>query len=255
VPVAGGLSFTRLTGGRYGFTCSLASGGAAYCWGYNGTGALGRGDTASSTMPAPVAGGLTFTEIAAGDNFACGRTTAGTVSCWGSNTDGAMGQGYLGIESPRPLSVQGGVAFASVATGLVHSCGLTTDGTAWCWGSNQKGEIGTGDSVSSATPRPVVGGLHFVQLALGDEDSCGLTAAGALYCWGRKGPPRPTRVEPSTTFLSISSVFGYPKLCGVRADSTAFCPIRSGFAGGTAPTVSGRRGIPRVSFGPPWRYR
>jgi hypothetical protein len=31
-------------------------------------------------------------------------------------------------------------------------CGIATDGNAWCWGSNSKGELGDGSTTPSTIP-------------------------------------------------------------------------------------------------------
>lgn len=224
VPVSGGLSFTRITAGGSGngFACGITADSSAYCWGRNRYGNLGRGDTLSSSVPVAVLGGVKFTEIAAGTAFVCGRSASATVYCWGNNGAGQMGQGSLGIESLRPVPVQGATSFARVAVGQVHSCGLAADSTAWCWGRNQEGQLGTGDSISSLAPRPVVNGLHFKQLALGHMQSCGLTGAGAAYCWGYGRGTTPGAILPGTTFLALSGA-QTNKVCGLRADSLVVC--------------------------------
>ena len=224
VAVTGGLSFTRIAAGRSGnsFACGVTSGGSAYCWGANRFGTLGRGDTVSSSAPVAVAGGLTFTDIAAGSAFACGRTGGAAVYCWGNNTGGQMAQGSLGIESLRPIPAVTPTPFTRVAVGQLHSCGLAADSTAWCWGRNREGQLGTGDSVSGRVPRAVAGGLHFKLLALSYLQSCGLTGAGAAYCWGWDGAPTPQAIQPEHSFLMLS---GSPvgRVCGVRSDSAAVC--------------------------------
>ena len=224
VPVAGGLTFTQLAsaGLSASFTCGVTTGGAAYCWGANRYGNLGRGDTVSSSSPVAVAGGLTFSNVTTGNSFACGRTVSADVYCWGSNTLGEMAQGYLGVESLRPIPVQTGVTFRRVAVGFSHSCGLATDSSAWCWGRNREGQLGVGDSVSSIAPRSVAGGLHFASLTLGYATSCGLTASGVAYCWGGGRPTVPTVAQPGTVFLSLASSPG-DRVCGVRADSMVVC--------------------------------
>jgi alpha-tubulin suppressor-like RCC1 family protein len=58
-PVLGGLSFEVLAAG-VDHTCGITTGGAAYCWGANGSGQLGTGTFTPSPVPAPVAGGITF---------------------------------------------------------------------------------------------------------------------------------------------------------------------------------------------------
>jgi len=224
VPVSGAQSFTRIAGGglAYPFTCAIGLAGAAYCWGSNHDGTLGRGDTLSSNTPVAVAGSNAFEDIAAGNDFVCGRTALGKTYCWGRNTIGELGQGYLSIESKRAELVQGGHSFILVAVGQGHTCGLATDSTAWCWGRNTEGQLGTADQLASIAPRAVVGGLHFSSLSLGDLHSCALTASGAAYCWGRGGPAVPTQIQPGTVFQSLDAGFG-SNICGIRADSLAVC--------------------------------
>ncbi len=82
VPVVGGLTFSSLSAG-FGFTCGVTTGGAAYCWGANGGGSLGTGDSVGSTTPKAVAGGLTFQAVSAGDFHACGIAASGAAWCWG----------------------------------------------------------------------------------------------------------------------------------------------------------------------------
>jgi alpha-tubulin suppressor-like RCC1 family protein len=38
--------------------------------------------------------------------------------------------------------VQGGTTFASISAGQRHACGVSTDGKAYCWGSNVFGALG-----------------------------------------------------------------------------------------------------------------
>src|SRR2546428_13988235 len=66
---------------------------AAYCWGGNGSGKLGDGSTASSTVPVAVTGGLTFSAVATGWDHTCGLTVSGAAYCWGRNDDGELGNG------------------------------------------------------------------------------------------------------------------------------------------------------------------
>jgi alpha-tubulin suppressor-like RCC1 family protein len=74
-----------------------------------------------------------------------------------------------------------------VAAGIEHTCALQS-GVLRCWGSNDKGQLGTGGGASS-TPQPV--GLSGVtRIALGDRHSCALAAGVSgpeLFCWGDNG--------------------------------------------------------------------
>src|SRR5437870_4737781 len=93
-PVAGGLTFAALSGATGGnYTCGVTTAGAAYCWGFNGSGNLGDGTTTQRLVPTPVAGGLPFAAVSAGTNHTCGATTSGAAYCWGDNTVGELGDG------------------------------------------------------------------------------------------------------------------------------------------------------------------
>ncbi len=206
MPVAGGYTFSAVSAGA-GYTCGVTTGGAAYCWGYNGDGELGNGTStgpqqcgpsgatsACSSTPVAVAGAYAFVTLSAGDGQTCGVTTGGAAYCWGYNGSGELGTGST-TSSSTPLAVVGGHTFSTVsATGLEHTCGVTTDGAAYCWGDNYWGELGTGTTTNSSTPVPVLGGHTFVTVSgggyyidvveSGSAHTCGVTTGGVAYCWG-----------------------------------------------------------------------
>jgi alpha-tubulin suppressor-like RCC1 family protein len=63
-------------------------------------------------------------------------------------------------------------AFQQVAAGFGHACGIKSDGTITCWGSDDDGE---------ATPPSGT----FQQLALGADHSCGVRTDATVACWDR----------------------------------------------------------------------
>ena len=187
-PVAGGLAFVSLSA-RDVHTCGVTIDGAAYCWGMNASGSLGNGSTASSSTPAAVVGGLAFTAVSAGLYHTCALTPGGAAYCWGDNEVGALGNGTRDgdwHETPGPVS--GGLNLVAVSAGGSHTCGLTSNGAAYCWGYNQWGQLGDGTSGDSRKPVPVSGGLTFAALSAGVAQTCGITTAGAAYCWGIARP-------------------------------------------------------------------
>ena len=119
VAVVGSLTFTTIVAG-YTQTCGIAVGGAAHCWGDNGSGQLGTGAYVGSPSPMPVAGGLAFTSLTAGGDLIFGGS-----SSWGSSS-------YV----------------------VAHTCGVTTGGL-YCWGDNAYGKLGSPSG--SAVPVKVVG--------------------------------------------------------------------------------------------------
>ena len=83
------------------------------------------------------------------------------------------------------------LTFTSLTVGAAHSCGLTADGAAWCWGRNSYGQLGydTGADTLHAQPARVGGvdGPTFTRIAAGYGHTCGVTSSGDVYCWGRNG--------------------------------------------------------------------
>jgi predicted Ser/Thr protein kinase len=161
VPVEGSRRFAALAAG-WNFACALDPGGRAWCWGSNASGELGDSTRVDRRAPVPVRGGRTFTAMAAGSAHACGIASDGSAWCWGSDSNGQLGDGNKGGSSSTPVRVKVPQRFTSVAAGAVHSCGLATNGDAWCWGSNVYGQLGDDGNVDSALPVRVAGGHAFV---------------------------------------------------------------------------------------------
>ncbi len=137
----------------YNFTCGIAVGGAAYCWGLNEDGQLGDGTTTLRNVPVAVTGGLAFARISAGLEHACALTGAGEIYCWGDNTWGQLGDGGTSDQTaPVAVAAPGGAMWAWVSAGENHTCAVTTGGVAYCWGDNHYGQLGTGTNVPSNVP-------------------------------------------------------------------------------------------------------
>lgn len=192
VPVGGNLTFQAVTAGGFlnGHTCGLEAGGAAWCWGNNVSGQLGIGasDMSPHPVPALVAGGLTFTALTAGlGSHTCGLTGAGVAWCWGLGNQGA-----LGIRPKRssavPVAVSGKLTFTELVAGgfFGHTCGLV-GGAGYCWGDNDRGQVGDGTTADRTVPTAVAGGLSFLDMDAGYAHSCGRVTTGTLYCWGASG--------------------------------------------------------------------
>ena len=78
------------------------------------------------------------------------------------------------------------LAFRQVSAGNYHSCGVTVDDRAYCWGLNE-GRLGDGTTTQRLQPVPVVGGLRFRSVSVGDIHTCGVATDDRAYCWGAGG--------------------------------------------------------------------
>ena len=234
--VSGGLIFKAIAAAEGGHACGLTTAGAAYCWGDNSYGQFGDGGYTSTSSPKLVSGGLTFQAIAAGRNHTCGLTMTGAAFCWGVNSDG-NGTGRLGNgtrdDKAIPTAVSGGLTFQVITTAAFHTCGITTAGAAYCWGSNYHGEIGDGTRTDRWNPTTVFGELTFKSITALGIHTCGLTTAGAAVCWGENAYGElgdgtaatarltPTVVSGGLTFQAITA--GAGSTCGVTVAQSAFC--------------------------------
>jgi len=196
-PLFVGGDFELLDGGHI-FTCGLKTSGLAFCWGIApmGTGESGPYETCGTGWPCTryplaVRGGHSFVDLSAGGGHVCGVTAEGNAYCWGKNDEGRLGAGFISeygtiVQEPQP--VVGGHEFVRMAAGADHTCGLTGDGRALCWGSNEYGQLGTGQDapLQVAEPVEVTGDHQFVILTSGSssEFTCGLTVDKEVYCWG-----------------------------------------------------------------------
>lgn len=103
--------------------------------------------------------GFDLTSLDAGDSYACGLRKNGQAYCWGRNLFGELGDGNAPNDSDVPVEVSGAIAFASVSAGGLHACALTAGGQAYCWGTNDRGQLGDDNApIRTAVPVAVAGG-------------------------------------------------------------------------------------------------
>jgi alpha-tubulin suppressor-like RCC1 family protein len=234
VAVLSELRFLSVSAGDF-FTCGVTTDNHAYCWGSNSEGKLGDGTTSSRLTPVPVAGGLSFRQVSAGLSHTCGVTTDNRAYCWGRNDLGQLGDGTQVDHRLTPVRVAGTLRFRQVSAAGSHTCGITTDSLAFCWGSNPSGQLG--DSTLGTLrllPVPVVGGHHFRQIDAGEYHTCAVTPESRAFCWGQAvygqlgnggtWPPLPTWPQAVAGGLSFDRVMaGTWHTCGVSTDQFAYC--------------------------------
>ena len=203
VPVdAGGLlagkSLTQISAGAA-HACVLDRAGAAFCWGYDGTGALGDGSTAySSDIPVAVdasgvLAGKALSRIAAGYDHTCATDRAGAAYCWGDNSRGELGDGST-VSSSVPVAVQaGGVLVGQrvtqVSAAFHYTCATDRAGAGFCWGAGGDGVLGNGTTSDSSVPvavqtTSVLAGETLTGISAGSSHVCAVDSVGDGYCWG-----------------------------------------------------------------------
>jgi alpha-tubulin suppressor-like RCC1 family protein len=190
---AGSLSLSQISAGIQ-HACGVATDGRAWCWGYGGNGQLGNGTTGvelcngnipCSTRPVVVVGGLRFRQVSAGWNFTCGVATDDLIYCWGVNDLGQLGATTGARISTTPVAVAGNRRYRWVAAGGKSACAITMARLAFCWGANDRGQLGNGTGVASQQPvRVAAPDLLWRQVTVGFEQACGITTDDRARCWG-----------------------------------------------------------------------
>ncbi|MFA5931052.1 MAG: hypothetical protein WC821_01945 [archaeon] len=239
-----------MRGATYGYehVCALLENENVYCWGYNQFGQLGNESTDNKNVPTLVSNLSGAKDIVVGGNTNSGYTCAiygndRRVKCWGYNGYGQLGigpavpgdKGYR--TSPVEVPDLNGVSSIYAMndeSGAV--CAIKSDGTVYCWGHNNKGQLGRGYTgaapVSEASNwRPArvkgigydgnAGATKLVLTGYGTDQGavCALLSDKKIKCWGDNTKGRlgtgnnndqstPTRVKDISTAKDISGV-GY----------------------------------------------
>ena len=142
----------------------------------------------SSSTPIVVQGVDRVIAIAAGDEHACALLADGTVSCWGDNSSGQLGVGDGVVSfSSTPLAVTGLNDVTAIAAGWYSTCARVRDGSVWCWGDGQSGQLGSGTSAGSSVPVAVSGVTAATAISVSGTHACALLVTGTITCWGDDG--------------------------------------------------------------------
>jgi alpha-tubulin suppressor-like RCC1 family protein len=192
-------SAVAITAGRW-HTCALLDDGTAKCWGWNSGGQVGDGTSGTNRLTPVAVFGLAYAlapAITAGFRHTCIVLGDGTARCWGDNTYGQLGDGTTTERhTPVPVCAEGATApctaanniltgAVAISAGYEHTCALLSDGTTFCWGHNNHGQLGDDFAeLVSATPVAVSGLSDAVAIASGDYHTCALLSDGTAMCWG-----------------------------------------------------------------------
>lgn len=243
--VVGGHRFSSVDAGGQ-TACGITTSGETYCWGENTTGKLGNGTDgltgpylSGSAEPEHVMGDPGFNEVSVGQWHVCG-IAAGMVYCWGNDGFGETGTGTWSFDHvTEPAKISSDLQFTTVSAGFQHTCAITTDNRAFCWGSNVDGQLGAPTTercasgwACSTVPVEVAGGLRFEEIAVGAMFTCGLTTGHETYCWGSNSDGQagqdngdvyniPVVLAEAPQFEHLTA--GAMHACGLTGSGSAYC--------------------------------
>ena len=88
--------------------------------------------------------------------------------CWGADGAGQLGDGAAGATAQPPMPVVGlPPDVRSIAAHGRHACALDDADTVWCWGANDKGQLGDGTTIDRPTPVAVPGLTDIIAVSTG----------------------------------------------------------------------------------------
>jgi alpha-tubulin suppressor-like RCC1 family protein len=235
------VTYAQVDAGMH-HTCGVAADSTVYCWGLNDRGQLGNDtgfigtspcSSACSLTPTRVSGGRKFVTVRAGGHHTCALSAEGEAYCWGDNGYGqALGDGSSAVlYTSLPVGVAGGHTFSTLSAGANHTCGIATDGNAYCWGWNQDGQLGDSSTATLRLVVRVAGGISFSDIGAGERHTCGVAIGGAAYCWGWNIDGQlgtgttnaDSAPAPIGGILFLSVTAGERHSCGVSLSGTAYC--------------------------------
>lgn len=246
-------TFQAISAGRL-HSCAIDLAQQAWCWGSDALGELGLGTVGPADAARDVATPLGIGGVKAivtGGLHTCAVAVTGAASCWGYNVAGQLGNGSL-TTTGTPTPVAGGLGFRTdpavifpspspdfplppgpfIAAGHDHTCGIATDNETYCWGLNQRGQLGDASTAPSPSPSPVSGPDVFVAVTAGLSHTCALNGSGAAFCWGdnshgqlgdgtQTNRTTPTPVAGGLAFAYIKA--GDISTCGLTSTGVAYC--------------------------------
>jgi len=192
--------------------CAILLSGAIKCWGLNGFGQLGLGNTVNqgempnqmSNLPVVSLIGK-YTAIAVGPVYSCALRDDGALYCWGVNAQGQLGLGDTNPRGDNPMEMGNNLPAVDLGTnkkvmavtlGGTHTCALLDDGAVKCWGDNVDGQLGVGldktynigdafGEMGNALKSVDLGiGKVVKAISAGSGHTCALMAEGSVKCWG-----------------------------------------------------------------------
>lgn len=189
-----------------------------------------------SSLAVPLKSPLTWTQVTGYLQSTCALRSDGTAWCWGGDGSGQLGNGTVvtGTQPIPSLVYNAGPPWTKIAHGGQFGCGIKSDGTLWCWGSETNGRLGNGSTSSTqAAPVQVGAGTDWVDISAAGTSACGIKTDGTLWCWGADTNGKLGNGSTSADQSSPVQVLGYGRwvkvsvgitaTCGIKEDGSAWC--------------------------------
>jgi len=166
-----------------------------FAWGNNESGELGQGkhdDPVAGSSPVQIPGddvwkaGFEMHKSNLGTQASIQAVkTDGTLWSWGYNGQGVLGINLgNGANRSSPIQIPG-TTWANVVSSDLATFATKTDGTAWAWGANGRGQLGQNNETQYSSPVQIGSGTDWSTLNAGYNSVFGIKTDGTMWGWGR----------------------------------------------------------------------
>lgn len=193
-------------------SCAILDNNQLKCWGYNASGQLGYDSTVNKGNTAGSMAGLGYVNLGIGRTaksvslgfyHSCAILDNDKLKCWGYNgwsgnlgyEDGVYRGNVPGsMSSLSYVNIGAGRTAKSIASAGYHNCVILDNNNLKCWGYNNVGQLGYGNTISNRGNYPgTMDALSYVNLGIGrtaksvfvgSSHTCGILDNDQLKCWG-----------------------------------------------------------------------
>lgn len=230
------------------------SDGTMYTWGANGSGQLGRNDTAEYGVTLfPTAyqsigqvAGSNWASVSCGEGYTMAIKTDGSLWAVGAGTSGKLGNNSSTGSSVWIQPGGGAGTWSKVYAGTSHTLAIRTDGNLYAWGSNASGMTGLSTSSGSTIWPALVGSASDVWTTAAVGNTCSAAIKnGNVYTWGNNqyGRTGTNTVSGSYTFPTQITTDGVNTAVSIGYRTTYVIKSTSGGSlFGCGQTASGSMG-------------
>ena len=225
-------------------SCGIDYENSLWCWGYNNYGQLGIGNTNQYAERQEVTQDLTGKELGIVQQVDVGINEHScaiidfSAYCWGYNNNGQLGDSsYTNRNRPTKVKAPDNARFTDLSLGAYHTCGIIENGSVYCWGYNNRGQLGDNSIDNANIPNytRIPGNKEkAIAITSGEHHTCALMDNNSIYCWGwnnygqlgdgtytNRNIPIISQINPTNDIVQISA--GLRFTCALIENGSIYC--------------------------------
>lgn len=178
---------------------------------------------------------VAYSQVANNYIITCAIRIDSVVECWGYGVYGQMGDGNnTTVYKPVVVRKADGTALRAtkISAGGYFNCAIqSSDSKVYCWGYNDYGQLGTGNTTNLSFAKPVLGLGPVIDLSAGGMGACVVDTANKVWCWGYNvngelgDGTNTSKLVPTATLFGSTQLEGVNKVVSSAYSSCAYNSI------------------------------